>query len=159
MYFCCRSNYDGLFGFNTVTSKHSEVVLTASELDAMAVTQATNLPALALPKGDSHLPLKVRTKQCCVFSSSFQFSCWAGVRGLRCYLSPRGFPGFLQTMYPVSNWKQFSVPHASVYHSSRIAGRIVLNCFEFQILVKKMREKYVVDYGNSVGTLMQVSSS
>jgi hypothetical protein len=54
----CRVDYDGLFGWKTV-SNNKEVVITANEFDAMAVHQETGLPALALPKGDSILPQKV----------------------------------------------------------------------------------------------------
>ncbi len=59
-----RMNFACLFGLNTITSRHNEVVLTGNELDAMAVAQVTKLPALALPKGDSSLPLKVRALLC-----------------------------------------------------------------------------------------------
>ena len=55
-----RIGYEGLFGLSTVLPRHTEVVLTGSEFDAMAVNQATGLPALSLPKGDSTLPLRVR---------------------------------------------------------------------------------------------------
>ena len=54
-----RIEFHGLFGLNTIKSSHKEVVLTASEFDAMAVHQATGKPALALPKKDSILPQKV----------------------------------------------------------------------------------------------------
>ena len=57
----CRVGYEGLFGLDVIQPRHTEVVLTASEFDAMAVHQATGLPAVALPKGDSTLPLKVST--------------------------------------------------------------------------------------------------
>ena len=57
----CRVGYEGLFGLDVIQQRHTEVVLTASEFDAMAVHQATGLPAVALPKGDSTLPLKVKT--------------------------------------------------------------------------------------------------
>ena len=67
MYYCnvisifavCRVDYDGLFGWKTVTSSDKDVVITANELDAMAVYQETGALALALPKGDSVLPQKV----------------------------------------------------------------------------------------------------
>ena len=59
----CRVGYEGLFGLDVIQQRHTEVVLTASEFDAMAVHQATGLPAVALPKGDSTLPLKVSTTE------------------------------------------------------------------------------------------------
>jgi len=52
-------DYDGLFGWNTVIPSENEVVITANELDAMAVYQETGFLALSLPKGDSILPQKV----------------------------------------------------------------------------------------------------
>ena len=57
----CRVSYKGLFGLDVIQQRHTEVVLTASEFDSMAVHQATGLPAVALPNGDSTLPLKVNT--------------------------------------------------------------------------------------------------
>lgn len=57
-------NYPGeaaLFGLHTLrdaaVAGSSQVVLTASEWDAMAVRQATGLPAVALPSGHSTLPI------------------------------------------------------------------------------------------------------
>ena len=63
MFLSCRVGYEGLFGLDVIQPRHTEVVLTASEFDAMAVHQATRLPAVALPKGDSTLPLKVSTTE------------------------------------------------------------------------------------------------
>lgn len=50
------SLYCNLFGLHLVGRKDAEVVLTGSEIDCMAVSQATGLPALALPRGVSSLP-------------------------------------------------------------------------------------------------------
>jgi twinkle protein len=46
----------GLFGLDTVPASATEVVLTEGEFDAMAVHQATGLPAVSLPTGASSLP-------------------------------------------------------------------------------------------------------
>ncbi|KAJ8416153.1 hypothetical protein AAFF_G00381750 [Aldrovandia affinis] len=48
--------YHNLFGLPLVGRKDLEVVLTGYEVDAMAVSQATGLPSLALPRGVSCLP-------------------------------------------------------------------------------------------------------
>ena len=50
------SHYHCLFGLDLVGAKDSQVVLTSNELDAMAVSQATGVPSLALPRGISCLP-------------------------------------------------------------------------------------------------------
>ncbi|TRY90717.1 hypothetical protein DNTS_028984 [Danionella cerebrum] len=50
------SSYHNLFGLTLIGWKDSEVVLTGHEVDSMAVTQATGLPSLALPRGASCLP-------------------------------------------------------------------------------------------------------
>ena len=49
----------GLFGLNTVGASDKEVVITEGEYDAMAVHQATGLPAISLPNGATHLPSSV----------------------------------------------------------------------------------------------------
>jgi twinkle protein len=49
----------GLFGWHTVPDDATEVVLTEGEYDAMAVHQATKLPAVSLPNGASSLPVGV----------------------------------------------------------------------------------------------------
>ncbi|KAI0231150.1 Twinkle protein, mitochondrial [Lamellibrachia satsuma] len=54
-----RLDYHGLFGWGTMKSEDRELVLTANEFDAIAVSQATGLRAVALPKGDSVLPQQV----------------------------------------------------------------------------------------------------
>lgn len=52
-----RSNsYYNLFGLHLVGRMDTEVVLTGHELDTMAVSQATGLPSVALPRGVSCLP-------------------------------------------------------------------------------------------------------
>lgn len=50
------SSYHNLFGLPLIARKDVEVVLTGHELDSMAVSQATGLPSLALPRGVSCLP-------------------------------------------------------------------------------------------------------
>lgn len=51
--------YWGLFGLNTVPEHSKVIVLTEGEYDAMAVHQATGLPAVSLPNGANHLPLQI----------------------------------------------------------------------------------------------------
>lgn len=51
----CNSYYN-LFGLPLVSRMDSEVVLTGHELDTLAVSQATGLPSVALPRGVSCLP-------------------------------------------------------------------------------------------------------
>lgn len=46
----------GLFGLNTIPADATEVVLTEGEFDAMAVHQATGMPAVSLPSGAASLP-------------------------------------------------------------------------------------------------------
>jgi hypothetical protein len=58
----CRVDYDHMFGWKMVKRQHTELVLTASELDAMLITQQTGAAALALPRGDTTLPHKVRPR-------------------------------------------------------------------------------------------------
>ncbi|MBN3321876.1 PEO1 protein, partial [Atractosteus spatula] len=48
--------YRNLFGLHLVGRKDAEVVLTSQEVDTLAVTQATGLPSVALPRGTSCLP-------------------------------------------------------------------------------------------------------
>lgn len=50
------SSYHNLFGLPLMGRKDGEVVLTGREVDSMAVSQATGLPSLALPRGVSCLP-------------------------------------------------------------------------------------------------------
>jgi len=54
-----RKHSGGLFGSNCESESFSQVVLTASEFDAMAVSQATGLKAVSLPAGTSVLPPEV----------------------------------------------------------------------------------------------------
>ncbi|KAG7391356.1 hypothetical protein PHYBOEH_006691 [Phytophthora boehmeriae] len=49
----------GLFGWNTVPTAANEIVLTEGEFDAMAVHQATGMPAVSLPNGCQSLPPSV----------------------------------------------------------------------------------------------------
>ncbi|XP_059179993.1 twinkle protein, mitochondrial [Centropristis striata] len=49
-------SYHNLFGLPLVGRMDSEVVLTGNELDSLAVSQATGLPSVALPRGVSCLP-------------------------------------------------------------------------------------------------------
>ncbi|KAM4715079.1 twinkle mtDNA helicase [Anableps anableps] len=51
----CNS-YFNLFGLALVSRMDSEVVVTGSELDTLAVSQGTGLPSVALPRGVSCLP-------------------------------------------------------------------------------------------------------
>lgn len=46
----------GIFGLNTIKKSDKEVVITEGEFDAMAVNQATGIPALSLPQGANSLP-------------------------------------------------------------------------------------------------------
>ncbi len=48
----------GLFGLNTINSDDKVLVITEGEFDAMAVNQATSLPAISLPNGASNLPIE-----------------------------------------------------------------------------------------------------
>lgn len=50
------SSYCNLFGLSLVGRMDTEVILTGSELDTLAVSQATGLPSVALPRGVSCLP-------------------------------------------------------------------------------------------------------
>lgn len=50
------NSYYNLFGLPLVGRMDSEVVLTGHELDTLAVSQATGLPSVALPRGVSCLP-------------------------------------------------------------------------------------------------------
>ncbi|XP_030611212.1 twinkle protein, mitochondrial-like [Archocentrus centrarchus] len=50
------SSYYNLFGLTLVGRLDSEVVVTGHEFDTMAVSQATGLPSVALPRGVSCLP-------------------------------------------------------------------------------------------------------
>ncbi|KAK6487255.1 twinkle protein [Huso huso] len=48
--------YHNLFGLHLIGHKDTEVVLTGREVDTLAVSQATGLPSVALPRGVSCLP-------------------------------------------------------------------------------------------------------
>eukprot|EP00753_Platysulcus_tardus_P012338 PLAT3354.34.p1 GENE.PLAT3354.34~~PLAT3354.34.p1 ORF type:complete len:766 (-),score=342.49 PLAT3354.34:54-2237(-) len=49
----------GLFGWHTVPADAREIVITEGEYDAMAVHQATGLPAVSLPNGCRSLPVDI----------------------------------------------------------------------------------------------------
>ncbi|KAL6068923.1 Twinkle protein, mitochondrial [Balamuthia mandrillaris] len=49
----------GLFGWHTIKPTDTEVVLTEGEYDAMAVHQATGMPAISLPNGAQSLPIEL----------------------------------------------------------------------------------------------------
>ena len=49
----------GLFGWHTVPNDATEIIVTEGEFDAMAVYQATGLPAVSLPNGCRSLPMEV----------------------------------------------------------------------------------------------------
>ena len=47
----------GFFGYHTIPDDATEVVITEGEYDAMAVYQATKMPAISLPNGCRNLPI------------------------------------------------------------------------------------------------------
>jgi twinkle protein len=49
----------GMFGFHLVPPDAKEIILTEGEFDAMAVHQATNLPAVSIPNGCRSLPIQI----------------------------------------------------------------------------------------------------
>lgn len=51
----------GLFGWHLVEPRHTELILTEGEFDAMAAHQAVGggIPAVSLPSGASNLPVEV----------------------------------------------------------------------------------------------------
>jgi twinkle protein len=51
--------YFGVFGLNTLQEDSKVVVITEGEFDAMAVYQATHIPAISLPNGASNLPVQL----------------------------------------------------------------------------------------------------
>ncbi|BFZ19127.1 hypothetical protein BsWGS_22166 [Bradybaena similaris] len=57
--FIPRTGATCVFGLDTVPSSTTDVVLTSSEVDAMAVVQETKNAAIALPRGYSSLPQEV----------------------------------------------------------------------------------------------------
>eukprot|EP00794_Sanderia_malayensis_P018240 gene18240-20059_t len=54
-----RHACNGLFGYHCTSNDATQVVITSSELDALAVHQATGVNAVALPNGISQLPPEV----------------------------------------------------------------------------------------------------
>lgn len=65
----------GLFGLKTLTKDVTEIVLTSTEMDALAVYQETKAPGLALPSGFSSLPQEVL---CCLVLAD-GLACMAGL--------------------------------------------------------------------------------
>lgn len=53
------SHLRGLFGMNVVTEEDPIICITEGEYDAMAVHQATGIPAVSLPNGASSLPVEL----------------------------------------------------------------------------------------------------
>ena len=49
----------GLFGWHTIPKKALSLVITEGEFDAMAVYQATGIPAVSLPNGAQSLPVQI----------------------------------------------------------------------------------------------------
>ncbi|XP_076313251.1 LOW QUALITY PROTEIN: mitochondrial DNA helicase [Tachypleus tridentatus] len=49
----------GLFGWHRVSKNQQEIVLVSNPLDALSVSQETNVPAIALPRGTAALPQEV----------------------------------------------------------------------------------------------------
>jgi twinkle protein len=54
------SPFPGIFGLNVLEENDKIIVITEGEYDAMAVHQATGLPAVSLPNGANHLPKQLR---------------------------------------------------------------------------------------------------
>lgn len=54
-----RSSPVGLFGWAAASSTDTELILTNSEIDALAIYQATHILALALPKKGTILPIEI----------------------------------------------------------------------------------------------------
>jgi hypothetical protein len=68
----------GLFGLHLLQGKARQVVVTATELDAMAAYQARpgGMLALALPRGDSMLPQNVRLPHYVIKICIFRWIKW-----------------------------------------------------------------------------------
>ena len=66
LFYIFRRDYFGLFGFHLAGNKRN-IVLTGSEVDAMAVYQSTGIPAITLPRGITTLPQEVSDKPLAVF--------------------------------------------------------------------------------------------
>ena len=49
----------GFFGYHTIPTNAKEIVITEGEYDAMAVYQATKMPAISLPNGCRNLPVEL----------------------------------------------------------------------------------------------------
>lgn len=51
--------FSGLFGLNVISPSDKIVCITEGEFDAMAVHQATGIPAVSLPNGTNSLPIEL----------------------------------------------------------------------------------------------------
>lgn len=71
-----RSTVVGLFGWHRIKRGHQELILTATEKDALAVVQETNLPVATLLSGTSNLPLEVLP----LFEQFDKITLWFGNR-------------------------------------------------------------------------------
>ncbi|KAH9373479.1 hypothetical protein HPB48_009524 [Haemaphysalis longicornis] len=71
-----RPTVVGLFGWHRIKGRHQELILTASERDALAVVQETNLPVASLLSGTSNLPLEVLP----LFEQFDKITLWFGNR-------------------------------------------------------------------------------
>lgn len=71
-----RTTVVGLFGWHRIKGRHQELILTASERDALAVVQETNLPVASLLSGTSNLPLEVLP----LFEQFDKITLWFGNR-------------------------------------------------------------------------------
>lgn len=71
-----RPTVVGLFGWHRIKRGHQELILTASEKDALAVVQETNLPVASLLSGTSNLPLEVLP----LFEQFNKITLWFGNR-------------------------------------------------------------------------------
>ncbi|XP_050040549.1 twinkle mtDNA helicase isoform X1 [Dermacentor andersoni] len=71
-----RPSVVGLFGWHRIKRGHHELILTASEKDALAVVQETNLPVASLLSGTSNLPLEVLP----LFEQFDKITLWFGNR-------------------------------------------------------------------------------
>uniref|UniRef100_A0A131YVV4 DNA 5'-3' helicase n=1 Tax=Rhipicephalus appendiculatus TaxID=34631 RepID=A0A131YVV4_RHIAP len=71
-----RPTVVGLFGWHRIKRGHQELILTASEKDALAVVQETNLPVASLLSGTSSLPLEVLP----LFEQFDKITLWFGNR-------------------------------------------------------------------------------
>ncbi|XP_077517974.1 mitochondrial DNA helicase isoform X1 [Amblyomma americanum] len=71
-----RSSVVGVFGWHRIKRGHQELILTATEKDALAIVQETNLPVATLLSGTSNLPLEVLP----LFEQFDKITLWFGNR-------------------------------------------------------------------------------